>query len=121
MPEPGSSEDYAAAIDADEKKMGADRQKPQPEIRVAPMLRRNVLVPVSGRAVVRRGAAGRGRRLSQQADHPDRAVSGRGGVDVIGRIVADKLAAELGQPVVNRQPGRRSRRDRHPGRGPRGA
>jgi len=46
MPEPGSSEDYAAAIDADEKKWAPIVKKPSPEIRVAPMLRRNVLVPV---------------------------------------------------------------------------
>ena len=44
--------------------------------------------------------------MSQAQDYPTRPITlivpfpAGGGVDVIGRIVADKLAAELGQPVV---------------------
>ena len=34
-PMPSTPEEYAAAIDAEETKWAADRQKPQPEIRVA--------------------------------------------------------------------------------------
>src|SRR5207244_12216632 len=82
------------------KEMGADRQKPQLEIRVARMLRWNVLlVPL---AALWFGLAS----PAAADDYPTKPITlivpfpAGGGVDVIGRIVADKLAAELGQPVV---------------------
>jgi tripartite-type tricarboxylate transporter receptor subunit TctC len=64
------------------------------------MLRRNVLLPLLaalGLGLVPPAAAD---------DYPTKPITlivpfpAGGGVDVIGRIVADKLAAELGQPVV---------------------
>jgi tripartite-type tricarboxylate transporter receptor subunit TctC len=80
--------------------MGADRQKSQPEIRVVEMLRRNVLLPLL--ATLSFGLA----TPAAADDYPTKPITlivpfpAGGGVDVIGRIVADKLAAELGQPVV---------------------
>src|ERR1700709_2664935 len=65
------------------------------------MLRRNVLLPLLpalGLAFASPAAAA--------DDYPAKPITlivpfpAGGGVDVIGRIVADKLAAELGQPVV---------------------
>src|SRR3954452_2597748 len=82
--------------------MGADCQKPQPEIRVVQMLRRNVLLPLLaalGLCFVSPAAAA-------ADDYPPKPITlivpfpAGGGVDVIGRIVADKLSADLGQPVV---------------------
>src|SRR4051812_33985850 len=80
--------------------MGANRQKSQPEIRVVEMLRRNVLLPLL--ATLSFGLA----TPAAADDYPTKPITlivpfpAGGGVDVIGRIVADKLAAELGQPVV---------------------
>jgi tripartite-type tricarboxylate transporter receptor subunit TctC len=80
--------------------MGADRQKSQPEIRVVEMLRGNVLLPLL--ATLSFGLA----TPAAADDYPTKPITlivpfpAGGGVDVIGRIVADKLAAELGQPVV---------------------
>jgi len=64
------------------------------------MLRRNVLLPLL--ATLSFGLA----TPAAADDYPTKPITlivpfpAGGGVDVIGRIVADKLAAELGQPVV---------------------
>jgi tripartite-type tricarboxylate transporter receptor subunit TctC len=64
------------------------------------MLRRNVLLPLL--ATLSFGLA----TQAAADDYPTKPITlivpfpAGGGVDVIGRIVADKLAAELGQPVV---------------------
>jgi tripartite-type tricarboxylate transporter receptor subunit TctC len=63
------------------------------------MLRMNVLLPLAIALLFAASPAG-------AQDYPNKPITlivpfpAGGGVDVIGRIVADKLAAELGQPVV---------------------
>src|SRR6188508_1527882 len=63
------------------------------------MLRMNVLLPLAVALLFAASPAG-------AQDYPNKPITlivpfpAGGGVDVIGRIVADKLAAELGQPVV---------------------
>ena len=65
------------------------------------MLRHECSAAACGRAFVRLGV-----RQPRAQDYPTKPITlivpfpAGGGVDVIGRIVADKLAAELGQPVV---------------------
>ena len=44
-----------------------------------------------------------------------------GGIDILARLMAPKMSERLGQPVDRREPARRERPDRHPGRGAIGA
>src|SRR5215210_965977 len=65
------------------------------------MLRRNVLLPLLAALTI-----GFASPAVAADDYPNKPITlivpfpAGGGVDVIGRIVADKLAADLGQPVV---------------------
>jgi tripartite-type tricarboxylate transporter receptor subunit TctC len=80
--------------------MGADHQKPQHEVRVARMLRLLVVLSLAAAALFG-GAPG-----AAAQDYPSKPITlivpfpAGGGVDVIGRIVGEKLAAALGQPVI---------------------
>src|SRR6185295_16951816 len=64
------------------------------------MLRKKVLLPLAAALLI--GAASH----AAAQDYPTKPITlivpfpAGGGVDVIGRIVAEKLAADLGQPVI---------------------
>src|SRR6185312_8326674 len=73
------------------------RQEPQPEDRVEGMPRLILLALVAALSL------GSALRAVDYPTHPITLIvpfPAGGGVDVIGRIVTDKLAASLGQPVV---------------------